>query len=101
MPGMSKHRETESLSMLYAGCAKGKNRDILLLGYEEKNAEMLFREHTQGWIAITQPTHAWLSGQLARAWGNECFGEVAPWEEVCLGASAHTQPADGAPLQLS
>jgi hypothetical protein len=62
---------------------------------------MLYREETQGRIAITQPAHAWLSGQLARAWGNECFGEVAPWEEVCLGASAHTQPADGAPLQLS
>jgi hypothetical protein len=26
---------------------------------------------------------------LARAWGNERFGEVAPWEEVCLGAEQH------------
>jgi hypothetical protein len=50
---------------------------------------MLYREDPQGWIAITQPTHAWLSGQLARAWGNERFGEVAPWEEVCLGAEQH------------
>jgi len=24
-----------------------------------------------------------------RAWGNERFGEVAPWEEVCLGAEQH------------
>lgn len=40
-------------------------------------------------IAITQPTHAWVSGQLARAWGNERFGPVEPWEEVCLGAEQH------------
>jgi len=50
---------------------------------------MLYREETQGRIAITQPTHAWLSGQLARAWGNEHFGAVVPWEEVCLGAEQH------------
>src|SRR5260221_11262969 len=50
---------------------------------------MLYREETQGRIAITQPAHAWLSGQLARAWGNEYFGAVAPWEEVCLGAEQH------------
>lgn len=50
---------------------------------------MLYRQEKQGRIAITQPTHAWLSGQLARAWGNERFGEVAPWEEVCLGAEQH------------
>lgn len=50
---------------------------------------MLYRQEKQGRIAITQPMHAWLSGQLARAWGNERFGEVAPWEEVCLGAEQH------------
>lgn len=50
---------------------------------------MLFREGAEGRIAISQPTHAWVSGQLARAWGNEHFGEVAPWEEVCLGAEQH------------
>jgi Protein of unknown function (DUF3891) len=50
---------------------------------------MLYREETQRRIAITQPTHAWLSGQLARAWGNEHFGAVVPWEEVCLGAEQH------------
>ena len=27
---------------------------------------MLYRQEKQGKIAITQPTHAWLSGQLAR-----------------------------------
>jgi hypothetical protein len=51
---------------------------------------MLYRKKdSREWIAITQPTHAWLAGQLARAWGNEQFGEVVPWEEVCLGAEQH------------
>jgi len=50
---------------------------------------MLYREDTQGRIAITQPAHAWISGQLARTWGNQSFGEVVPWEEVCLGAEQH------------
>ena len=40
-------------------------------------------------IAIGQPAHAWVSGQLARAWGNERFGVVEPWEETCLGAEQH------------
>ena len=40
-------------------------------------------------LAITQPSHAWVSGQLARAWGNERFGAVEPWEEVCLAAEQH------------
>jgi uncharacterized protein DUF3891 len=57
--------------------------------YEERNREMLYREVKQGRIAITQPTHAWLAGQLARAWGNERFGDVVPFEEVCLGAEQH------------
>jgi hypothetical protein len=33
--------------------------------------------------------HAWLSGQLARAWGNPLFGEVTPSEEVFLAAEQH------------
>jgi Protein of unknown function (DUF3891) len=40
-------------------------------------------------IAIGQASHAWISGQLARAWGNDEFGAVEPWEEVCLGAEQH------------
>ena len=50
---------------------------------------MLIRDDGDSWIAIGQPAHAWLSGQLARAWGNERFGEVEPWEEVCLAAEQH------------
>jgi Protein of unknown function (DUF3891) len=51
---------------------------------------MLIRpEPDGGYLAIGQASHAWLSGQLARAWGNDRFGPVEPWEEVCLGAEQH------------
>ncbi len=50
---------------------------------------MLLREDDRGVLAIGQPAHAWLSGQLARAWGNETFGRVEPFEEVCLAADQH------------
>ena len=51
---------------------------------------MLLREHPgDAVLAIGQPAHAWLSGQLARAWGNAAFGAVAPRDEVCLAADQH------------
>ncbi len=50
---------------------------------------MLVREDDRGVLAIGQPAHAWLAGQLARAWGNERFGGVDPLEEVCLAAEQH------------
>jgi Protein of unknown function (DUF3891) len=50
---------------------------------------MLHRQDPAGLIVIGQPAHAWLAGQLARAWGNEHVGDVAPWEEVCLAAEQH------------
>jgi hypothetical protein len=40
-------------------------------------------------VAIGQPAHAWLSGQLAQAWGNARFGAVEPRDEVCLAAHQH------------
>ena len=46
---------------------------------------MLLRPDGDDVIAIGQPAHAWLSGQLARAW-REPF---EPWEEVCLAAEQH------------
>jgi hypothetical protein len=52
-------------------------------------AVMLLRRDGDDVIAIGQPAHAWLSGQLARAWGNERAGAVEPWEEVCLAAEQH------------
>jgi hypothetical protein len=50
---------------------------------------MVLRSDSDGVVAIGQASHAWLSGQLARAWGNARFGPVEPWEEVCLGAEQH------------
>ncbi len=50
---------------------------------------MLLREDEQGVLAIGQASHAWISGQLARAWGNDRFPAPAPREEVCLAAEQH------------
>lgn len=50
---------------------------------------MVFRREAGGLVVVTQPAHAWLSGQLARAWGNERFGSFAPHEEVRLAAEQH------------
>jgi Protein of unknown function (DUF3891) len=40
-------------------------------------------------LCIGQPAHAWLSGQLARAWGNGLFAEPRPRDEVVLAAAQH------------
>lgn len=50
---------------------------------------MLIRTERDYVVAISQPAHAVISGQLARAWGNERFGAVEPFEDVCLGALLH------------
>jgi hypothetical protein len=50
---------------------------------------VVLRRDADGVLAIGQPSHAWISGQLARAWGNAQFGELEPWEEVCLAAEQH------------
>jgi hypothetical protein len=50
---------------------------------------MLHRRTNEGVIVITQPAHARLSGDLARAWGNEVFGDFAPQAEMCLAADLH------------
>jgi hypothetical protein len=50
---------------------------------------MLLREDHGGVLAIGQTSHAWISGQLARAWGNERFPAPEPREEVCLAAEQH------------
>jgi uncharacterized protein DUF3891 len=52
-------------------------------------------------LIIGQPAHAWVSGQLARAWGNDAFPSPAPREPVCLAAEQHDvgwAEADLAPL---
>ena len=40
-------------------------------------------------LVIGQPAHAWVSGQLARAWGNEAFPPPEPREPFCLAAEQH------------
>lgn len=50
---------------------------------------MVLRRDGDSTLAIGQPAHAWLSGQLARAWGNDRFAAPDPWEEVCLAAEQH------------
>ncbi|HUB64949.1 MAG TPA: DUF3891 family protein [Methylocella sp.] len=50
---------------------------------------MLLRKDGPDVIAIPQPSHAWLSGQMARAWGNAHFAAPTPREEVCLAAEQH------------
>lgn len=50
---------------------------------------MVLRHDGAGVLAVGQASHAWLCGQLARAWGNERFEAVQPLEEVVLGAEQH------------
>jgi hypothetical protein len=50
---------------------------------------VILRRDGDAVLAIGQASHAWLSGQLARAWGNARFPVAAPFEEVCLGALQH------------
>jgi len=52
-------------------------------------AQVLIRFEDEGILAIGQPSHAWLSGQLARAWGSARLDAPEPWEEVCLAAEQH------------
>jgi hypothetical protein len=40
-------------------------------------------------MVLGQPAHAWVSGQLARAWGNAAFPAPEPLEPVCLAAEQH------------
>jgi Protein of unknown function (DUF3891) len=50
---------------------------------------VLVRPDEEGALAIGQLSHAWLSGQLARAWGNDRFPAPDPREEIALGAEQH------------
>jgi hypothetical protein len=73
---------------------------------------MLLREDGDGALAIGQASHAWISGQLARAWGGDGFARPEPFEEVCLAAEQHDvgmahwdlapelNPATGRPRQF-
>jgi len=50
---------------------------------------VLVRRDDEGALAVGQLSHSWLSGQLARAWGNERFPAPEPREEIVLGAEQH------------
>ena len=50
---------------------------------------MLLRTTPDGTLAIAQTTHAWVSGQMARLWGNDQFGTVEPHAAVLLAAEQH------------
>jgi hypothetical protein len=40
-------------------------------------------------ITISQTSHSWISGQLARVWGNESFDGFEPFEPICYAAEQH------------
>jgi Protein of unknown function (DUF3891) len=46
---------------------------------------VLHRSQEDGVVVIGQPAHAWVAGQLARAWADP----FEPREEVCLAAAQH------------
>jgi Protein of unknown function (DUF3891) len=46
---------------------------------------LLREEDGDAVVCIGQPAHAWLSGQMARAWAEP----FEPWEDVCLAAEQH------------
>ncbi len=50
---------------------------------------MLIRPDIDGVLLISQPAHAWVSGQLARAWAAGDDGYFQPYEEICLAAEQH------------
>ena len=51
---------------------------------------MLFRDFPdRSWLAISQPTHALVSGQMLRAWGRPPFLAPDPFEEVATACAQH------------
>jgi hypothetical protein len=51
---------------------------------------MLFRDLPDGsWLAVSQPMHALVSGQMLRAWGAEGFARPDPFEDVATAAAQH------------
>jgi hypothetical protein len=50
---------------------------------------MIVIEQEQGALCVGQAAHAYVSGQLARAWGNDRFAAPDPFDDVCLGAEQH------------
>jgi len=51
---------------------------------------MLFRDLPDGsWLAVSQPMHALVSGQMLRCWGAAGFAEADPLEDVATACAQH------------
>ena len=50
---------------------------------------MIRRKYGEGWVLITQPSHAFLSSKIMNFWGNENFGSIAPRDDVMLAIREH------------
>jgi hypothetical protein len=50
---------------------------------------MIVRKEQNGWLLINQPTHSWLAGRLAAAWGNAEFAYPTPGAAVILATHLH------------
>ncbi len=50
---------------------------------------MILRKINSDWWGISQTSHAWLAGQIARAWGNQHFLVLEPKRELLLAAELH------------
>lgn len=50
---------------------------------------MIVLEREDHALCVGQAAHAWVSGQLARLWGNDRFAAPEPLHDVCLGAEQH------------
>jgi hypothetical protein len=73
---------------------------------------VLVRVDGEGALVVGQLSHSWLSGQLARDWGNDRLCAPEPYEDVVLGAQQHDigwalfdrdppfNPASGLPLNF-
>jgi hypothetical protein len=78
----------------------------------KRNTAMLYRQVKQGKIAITQPMHDWVSGQLARAFRKRTFWRCGSFRRGlpgsrttrrwphCMGTGPYAESADGSSLQL-
>ena len=72
-----------------ASAMERKRSHVVLPSGKSRTRLMLLRKDGLDVIAIPQPSHAWLSGQLASAWGNQRFAAPTPNDEVCLAAEQH------------
>jgi hypothetical protein len=50
---------------------------------------MVQRQLSRGLLGIAQPAHAWLSGELARAWGRAPLAPPEPMQETAYAAEQH------------